>query len=140
MMKYIHTIALFAALLIAFTSCSPDIEEDEAIVAEEQLPPEPTSLYQVPHWSDGTITIRTGVYETGREMEDAIWDRENFHAYSVSLRIDIRKIPRSNVKKEVEVTVLTLREVGIKSFSQSGGFVGFRSICLQETRMCELLF
>ena len=132
----------------ALVGCSPDIEEeeDEAIVTEEQLPPEPISLFQPPHWRDGTITIRTGVYETGGEMEDALWNRENFHARNVSLRIDIRKIPMSNVPKEVEVTVLRLHEVGIKGTAKIEkirsrfGVEGYRPLTLEEAVMIRLDF
>ena len=88
-MKYIHTVALFAVLLIALTACSPDIEKEDGILIEmgedgvtvtttvdgvttvhhERTPdvfqpkPEPQ-----PDWADNIVTITVGRFDKKDDM------------------------------------------------------------------------
>ena len=88
-MKYIHTVALLTALLIALTSCSPDVEKEDGILVEmnedgvtvtttvdgvttvhhERAPdvfqpkPEPQ-----PDWADNVVTITVGRFDTKEDM------------------------------------------------------------------------
>ena len=137
---------LIMVSVFSLVGCSPDIDEDEAMVDETMVTEEEAPSYQGPHWWDGTITVRTGVYETGAEMEEAIANRKNYHAYSVSLRIRIMEIPMSKVPGETEVTVLTLREAGmtgtptIAEVREHFRKEGYRPLTLEEAVMIRLDF
>ncbi|MDE0636791.1 MAG: hypothetical protein OXI43_13210 [Candidatus Poribacteria bacterium] len=145
-MKYIHiTMMVLATLLI--TSCSPDIEEDGgkgvAIIEESPWPPEP-------HWADGTITIEIGQYHTGKQMVDWLNTTPNFHAYGPNLRLGISQedFPMSWVPKEVEITVLTLGELGVAkdaaiTLTEVRSLfrrAGYRPLTLEEAVMTRICF
>ena len=146
-MFFITLIAMVS--MFSLIGCSPDIDEDEAVVDETMVTEEQTPSYQGPHWWDGTITVRTGVYETGAEMEEAIANRKNFVAYTVSTRARIIKVPMSKMSKvpgETEVTVLTLREVGMtgsptmEEVREHFRKKGYRPLTLEEAVMIRLDF
>ena len=136
--------------VFSLVGCSPDIDEDEAVVDEtivtEEQDPSSQSPDWWPHWMDGTITVRTGVYKTGAEMEEAIWNRKNFVAFSVGLRMAIMEIPMSKVPGETEVTVLTLREAGmtgtptIAEVREHFRKEGYRPLTMEEAVMIRLDF
>ncbi len=150
-MRVATTVALLTMVsMFSLVGCSPDIEEDGSIVAETMVTEEqaPSSEWPdwVPHWMDGTIIVRTGVYETGEDIVDTLWNRENFHAYSVSLRMRIIDMPMSKIPGETEITVLTLREAGmtgtptIEKIRSHFGAEGYRPLTLEEAVMIRLDF
>ena len=131
--------------VFSMVGCSPDIEERETIITEEQIPSE-TPSFQGPHWMDGTITVRTGVYETGAEMARAIDNRRNFIIPTSGVRMAIMEIPMSKVPGETEVTVLTLREAGmtgtptIAEVREHFRKEGYRPLTMEEAVMIRLDF
>ena len=134
--------------VFSLVGCSPDIEEDEVMEDEVMATEEQasSSLDWWPHWMDGTITVRTGVYETGKEMGEAIDSRKNFHAYGVALRMAIIKIPMSKIPGETEVTVMTLREAGMtgtpttEEIREHFRKKGYGPLTLEEAVMTRLDF
>ena len=146
-MKVATVVALLVIVSVfSLVGCSPDIDEDEAVVDETIVTEEEAPSFQGPHWMDGTITVRTGVYETGAEMAEAIDNRRNFHIPTSGVRMAIMEIPMSKVPGETEVTVLTLREAGmtdnptLAEVREHFRKKGYRPLTMEEAVMIRLDF
>ncbi|MDE0634988.1 MAG: hypothetical protein OXI43_03930 [Candidatus Poribacteria bacterium] len=149
--KLYRAILLLCATVavMSFLSCATD-EEDDTILEEVVIQPEPKkpSPPPGPDWADNIITIRTGRYQTGLQLLQALDNKWNFAARR-RMRWDLAD-PDFPMSKSpggvVDVTIVTLLEAGFKKpvtihqIRERYRELGYRPLTLEEAVELRLQF